>query len=185
MSLGPTSRRKTRGDGQKSSFLNCSQMIDDSWALGFDYGCQLFVLCIKLFVCTCRCVCRGGLRLRLTVKVPSMDIILLRLVSTSNGTPYWRSGIKAAWSLVACLWKQVRFKDHTDPSSYSSDMCCNLVSPPPLPPTTPTPTPPSVPKFNSAPTLPNPDSPPQGGDRDCHDHLGEAGDCGPQKQGPP
>ena len=185
MSLGPTSRRTTRGDGQKSSFLNCSQMIDDSWALGFDYGCQLFVLCIKLFVCTCRCVCRGGLRLRLTVKVPSMDIILLRLVSTSNGTPYWRSGIKAAWSLVACLWKQVRFKDHTDPSSYSSDMCCNLVSPPPLPPTTPTPTPPSVPKFNSAPTLPNPDSPPQGGDRDCHDHLGEAGDCGPQKQGPP
>ena len=159
-------------------------MIAGLWALIMVVNCSFYVSsCLFALVDVC---VEGGLRLRLTVKVPSMDIILLRLVSTSNGTPYWRSGIKAAWSLVACLWKQVRFKDHTDPSSYSSDMCCNLVSPPPpLPPTTPTPTPPSVPKFNSAPTLPNPDSPPQGGDRDCHDHLGEAGDCGPQKQGPP
>ena len=157
-------------------------MIAGLWALIMVVNCSFYVSnCLFALVDVC---VEGGLRLRLTVKVPSMDIILLRLVSTSNGTPYWRSGIKAAWSLVACLWKQVRFKDHTDPSSYSSDMCCNLVSAPPSP-TTPTPTPPSVPKFNSAPTLPNPDSPPQGGDRDCHDHLGEAGDCGPQKQGPP
>ena len=106
-------------------------MIAGLWALIMVVNCSFYVSnCLFALVDVC---VEGGLRLRLTVKVPSMDIILLRLVSTSNGTPYWRSGIKAAWSLVACLWKQVRFKDHTDPSSYSSDMCCNLVSAPPLP----------------------------------------------------
>ena len=106
-------------------------MIAGLWALIMVVNCSFYVSnCLFALVDVC---VEGGLRLRLTVKVPSMDIILLRLVSTSNGTPYWRSGIKAAWSLVACLWKQVRFKDHTDPSSYSSDMCCNLVSPPPSP----------------------------------------------------
>ena len=90
-------------------------MIAGLWALIMVVNCSFYVSnCLFALVDVC---VEGGLRLRLTVKVPSMDIILLRLVSTSNGTPYWRSGIKAAWSLVACFRQPQPQPRHPCPSS--------------------------------------------------------------------